>query len=146
MQVRTTVALQSLSDTQGLDMELFCNEFKRWKSADEYSSYWFGKDSAYIAPPVNGERYRLRHVHLVPLADKVQLAKWNQAWKRRTRKTSDRVLIYVGNHRGDFLLIFILPEPDAHAVATMKTTKAKEIMLGVAAVAEAFIVDNAVIA
>jgi mRNA interferase YafO len=127
-------------------MDLFCTEFRRWKSADEYGSYWFGKDSAYVAPAVNGERYILRHVHLVPLADKVQLIKWNQAWKRRGRKTSDRVLVYVGDHRGDVLLIFILPEPDAHAVAAMKTQTHKEIMAGFATVAEAFIADGSIIA
>jgi hypothetical protein len=146
VQVRTTTALRSLFDAEALDIGLFCAQFEQWKLTDEYSSYWFGKDSAYVAPAVSGDNYILRHVHLAPVADKTQLAKWNRSWQRRSRKTSDRVLIYVGDNSGDFLLIFILSEPDAHAIAAMKNQKHKEIMEGFAAVAEAFIVDGSIVA
>jgi hypothetical protein len=67
MVVKTTKLLELTFEHEHLDIQLFCDEFKLWKSKDEHSSSLFGKDSAYIAPTVNGEKYILRHVHLVPV-------------------------------------------------------------------------------
>jgi mRNA interferase YafO len=128
-----------------LDIQLFCDEFKLWKSKDEHSSSLFGKDSAYIAPTVNGEKYILRHVHLVPVIEQQQIDSWYQKLRFRSRKTSNRALVYVDDNKGNILLIYILPEPDAHEIAKMKTQKDKEIMNGFAAIAEAFIFDGSIL-
>jgi mRNA interferase YafO len=95
---------------------------------------------------VDGNKYLLRHVHLVPLADEGQLELWDKAWKRRSRKTSDRALVYVSDGKGNHLLIFILDEPDAHAIASMKTPEHRDIMEGFAEVAAAFLESGDVIA
>ena len=146
MVVKLTTALKNALEADRLDSRLFCASFKEWKSGDEYSSFYFGKDSAYFTPSVNGEQYALRHVHLVPVIDKTRLLAWKKVWKLKGRKTSDRVLIYTRDKQGNFLLIYILSEPDAHAVARMKCQKHKELMEGFAAVAEAFIFDGSIIA
>ncbi len=141
MLVQATRALQSQFANSDEFAE-FSQAFAQWKSqgaAGEYHSYLFGKDSAYVAPKVDGVAYSLRHVHLVPVTEISALTQWNKAWKNKSRKTSDRVLVYVDNGRGAMLLIFILPEPDAHAVARMQTVQDKAIMLGFAEVAAAFI-------
>ena len=72
---------------------LLVESFQNWKSGGEYGHYLFGKDAAYAAPSVDGTPYLLRHVHLAPLSDQEQLKRWNGAWLRRSRKTSDRVLV-----------------------------------------------------
>jgi hypothetical protein len=112
MIVQITHALKSVLGKD--DADLLCEEFLKWQTLGEYDHYYFGKDSAYIAPPVNGEKYALRHVHLVPEKNKQQLAKWLRIFARHGRKTSDRMLIYAKNSAGDYLLIYILTEPDAH--------------------------------
>jgi mRNA interferase YafO len=139
MVVKMTKVLKEFLEADGLDSQLFINLFKKWKSSGEYSSFHFGKDAAYFTPIVNGGKYILRHVHLVPLVDKSQKERWLRAWKVRGRKTSDRVLVYVSDKKGNFLLIFILSEPNAHEVARMGTKQNKEIMEGFAAIAEEFI-------
>lgn len=146
MVVKITNALKSALETDKLDSQLFCDKFQQWKSADEHSSYLFGKDSAYVTPAINGEKYILRHVHLVPVMDKNQLVSWKKKWSFKGRKTSNRVLIYVDDNKGNFLLIFILSEPDAHEVALMKNQEHRELMENFAAVAEAFIFDGSVLA
>lgn len=120
----------------------FALAFSEWKdrgSDGEYHSYLFGKDSAYISPKVDGIPYTLRHVHLVPIKQADLLARWNKAFKTKSRKTSDRVLVYVDDGSKNMLLIFILPEPDAHDIAKMQTVEDKAIMLGFAEVAGAFL-------
>lgn len=137
--------LKALSE----DPEAFAAEFNAWKaqgSKGEYESFLFGKDSAYVRPEVDGEQYQLRHVHLVPIKDLQKLTIWEKLWKRRTRKTSDRVLVYTSNTRGNHLLIFILDEPTAHDIAKMKSTEDKQLMERLAAVAAAFLYDGSVIA
>jgi hypothetical protein len=79
MAVKTTKVLKNFLTAEGLNTEELCRLFADWKSSDEYGSYYFGKDSAYITPKVDGKKYALRHVHLVPLLDKNQLAAWNKA-------------------------------------------------------------------
>ena len=123
--------------------------FQTWKQDNEYGHYLFGKDSAYAKPSVDGMPYQLRHVHMVPLSDDAQLKRWNAAWRRQSRKTSDRVLVYVersAGGRADYLLIYLLPEPDAHSIARMATHEHRELMDGFANVAAAFIDDGSVIA
>jgi len=119
--------------------------FDAWKArgfAGEYSSYLFGKDSAY------GSRLpsSLRHVHLAPLADAVALAAWNRSWSRRTRKVSDRALVYASDNMHGHLLIFILNEPHAHRIARMETAEDASLMLKLAKVAQRFVHDGSVIA
>lgn len=146
MAVKITRALQKLLEADGLAADELCKQFATWKATDEYGSYFFGKDSAYTTPLVDGEKYRLRHVHLVPMLDKKQLAAWNRAFRLAKRKTSNRVLIYADDSRGDFLLIFILSEPTAHEIALMKQPTHKALMEGFATVAAAFLLDGSVLA
>lgn len=131
------------------DLDVLVSEFERWKdkgAAGEYSSYFFGKDSAYIDPKVNGAPYTLRHVHLAPITQAKQIAKWNRDWLNKSRKTSDRVLVYVSNSNGEALLIFILPEPDAHEIARMKTPQDKALMNSFSEIADAFLNTGQIIA
>ena len=145
MSVKITKALESALLADELDPGLFANGFASWKAGDEYGNYLFGKDSAYVNPEVDGKRYVLRHVHLVPLTDVAQLAQWDKVWRRKGRKTSDRALVYVSDDKGNHLLIYILDEPDAHAIASMKTTQYKEIMEGLAEVAAEFLESGEVL-
>jgi mRNA interferase YafO len=146
MSVKTTRILKDFleEEKESSDVEL-CARFEAWKkSSDEYSSYFFGKDGKYIAPTVAGNKYILCHVHIVPILDEKQLSLWNRAWKHGKRKTSDRALVYVSDNRGNFLLIAILEEPNAHKVADMKTQQDKELMVFFATVAEEFIFDGSI--
>lgn len=141
--------MRELLTGQGQDADNFAAEFDHWKSLGErgeYSAYLFGKDAAYRLPPVNGDHNVLRHVHLVPLKDPAQIARWDLAWQRRSRKTSDRALVYVSDPRQGHLLLFILEEPAAHAVARMLLPEHRQLMQMFAVVAERFIHDGEVIA
>lgn len=80
---------------------LLIEAFQTWKSGGEYGHYLFGKYAAYAAASVDGTPYLLRHVHLAPLSDQEQLKRWNGAWLRRSRKTSDKVLVYVERKVGN---------------------------------------------
>lgn len=123
-------------------------DFEAWKAggaAAEYDSPVFGKDGAYADPAVNGQRYKLRHVHLPPMGDPEGLKKWNAAWRRRGRKVSDRALVYCEDG-ADYLLIFILPEPDAHEIARMATPEDRHSMEAFARIAAAFIERREIIA
>ncbi|MGK5009421.1 type II toxin-antitoxin system YafO family toxin [Janthinobacterium sp. MDB2-8] len=146
MGVQITEVLKKTMLAEGLNVDEFLSQFEHWKAGDEYSSKWFGKDGAYARPNVDGKKYMLRHVHLVPIADIAQLAQWNVKFKRKSRKTSDRALVYVSNGKGDYLLIFILEEPDAHEVAEMKTSEHREVMSGFAEVAAEFLDTGKIIA
>ena len=140
------IALAAESDSA---QRLLVKSFQTWKSGDEYGHYLFGKDAAYAAPSVDGAPYQLRHVHLAPLSDQEQLKRWNAAWLRRSRKTSDRVLVYakrIAGNQTSYLLIYILPEPEAHSIAAMKTREHRELMEGFANVAAAFLDGGDVIA
>lgn len=119
----------------------FLEEFAWWKADPEdreYSSPIFGKDASYERILVNGKAFVLRHVHLAPTNPDAQVV-WNKRWKQRSRKTSDRALVYVSDGRDDHLLIFILDEPDAHAVAEMKTAEDRATMEGLAECADEFL-------
>lgn len=148
--VKLTRALAAALDAENDNAtRLLIAAFQTWKRGDEYGHYLFGKDAAYAAPSVDGIPYLLRHVHLAPLSDQEQLKRWNTAWLRRSRKTSDRVLVYVeriAGNQADHLLIYVLPEPEAHTIATMKTREHRELMEGFANVAAAFLESGDVIA
>lgn len=146
MKVSITQALTRQMLADGINSDAFLQKFLDWKAGDEYGNYLFGKDGAYVRPSLHGMPYALRHVHLVPLLDQKQLANWHKVWRRRGRKTSDRCLIYAGNNQQEFLLIFILPEPDAHAVAQMQTAQTTAIMAGFLEVAAEFLETGRVIA
>lgn len=82
---------QNLTQNQANPQDLI-DVFREWKMSGEHGEddfYEFGKDTAYIAPSVNGEPYILRHVHLVPILDSVQLAQWNKNWENHSHRTSD---------------------------------------------------------
>lgn len=146
MDVKMTVALDMQMQADKLDPGELIAAFSEWKSSnDEYSSYFFGKDAAYAKPAIFGMPRAFRHVHLVPMTDADQLIAWNKAWKRRGRKTSDRALVYVDADGERYLLIFILSEPDAHAIGAMKTQKDKALMHAFVDVATAFINTGAVV-
>jgi mRNA interferase YafO len=146
--VEITDELQTSLERQDIVPGVFVSAFADWKAdwpKREYSSALFGKDGAYVSPDVDGMRYQLRHVHLVPLVDRVARSQWETALRRLGKKTSNRVLVYVANGKGAFLLVYILDEPDAHDIAKMKTKAHKEIMLGFAEVAAAFLEDGSII-
>lgn len=122
--------------------------FQAWKAegpTGEYGNYFFGKDSAYHTPKLTLSNDRLMHVHLVPILDQDALVAWDRDWKRRTRKVSNRVLVYADNRKGDYLLIYVLNEPDAHSIAAMQTVEDAETMAFFAQVAEAFIFNGSII-
>lgn len=140
MSVSITSALRDELTKAGTDPQQFTMQFARWKAgwpANEYSFELFGKDGAYCRPGVGGDLYILRHVHLMPLPGPAR-RKWLQLFRRESRKTSDRHLIYV-QAGGDFLLIYILDEPDAHSVALMRTKDDRALMESFAIIAENFI-------
>jgi mRNA interferase YafO len=147
MTVNITKALKAALQADNLDEQILLESFQQWKeSRDEYGSYLFGKDSAYTIPKIDGKSYRLRHVHLPPLSTPEPLEVWNKQWQRRGRKTSDRVLVYVEDDQGNYLLIFILPEPMAHEIAKMQTPAHRQIMESFASVATKFLETGQVIA
>ena len=142
MATKLTDAICDQLRESGQNPTNFAAEFDLWKSHGangEYSSYLFGKDGAYGAPEVNGVTNTLRHVHLVPLKDVVALPKWNNDWKRRTRKRSDRHLVYVSDPYYGHLLLWILDEPGSHEIALMRSAEDRTLMLQFAAVADIFI-------
>ncbi|MDP9919042.1 mRNA interferase YafO [Variovorax boronicumulans] len=136
MTTRFTAAFAGQLKALGEDPSNFAGEFDHWKSqglVGEYSNYLFGKDGGYIRPD------KLRHVHLVPLSDVNALMKWNIAWKRQSRRVSDRVLVYASDSTHGHLLIFILDEPQAHEISRMRTNEHQELMQSFSAIADRFI-------
>lgn len=114
--------------------------FTWWKQdpSREFESPFFGKDSALIRPSVGGCTYMLRHCHVVPLHNAAEKRRWAIEHKRRSRKTSDRVLIYV-EHRDQYLLIDVIDDPGAHEIMRMVDQQGKSFMQKCAEEAHAFI-------
>lgn len=114
--------------------------FKWWKAdvSREFESPFFGKDAALIAPKVGGREYALRHCHLIPMCDIAEKTKWIQAFKRRSRKTSDRILIYAQQGE-DFYLINVIDDPGAHQIMRMQDMQGRSFMLECAKEADAFL-------
>lgn len=155
------LATEPLSDQfqqiPGTTVAGFCEAFDAWKAGfpdTEHTSFLFGKDGAYATPTVDGKRYVLRHVHLVPLHDQTALQKWLALYQlgmtkgHWTRRTSNRVLIYATRSLAGggeaHLLMYILNEPDAHEIALMKTAGDRRFMEQFATCAAAFIHDGTV--
>jgi hypothetical protein len=131
--------------------ERLVSDFAEWKAGGEAGkddSFYFGKDNPYVAPKLEGGK-QLWHVHLPPMADRDDLERWNKAyyWRKKSPrpKVSNRVLVYCQDG-DDYLLIYVLAEPDAHAIAKMKTEDDEATMRGFARVAEAFIQRREIIA
>lgn len=120
-------------------------DFATWKVGDEYGNFFFGKDAYYFKPLVDG-KMELRHVHLVPLENIQALRRWKKDYALRSRKTSDRALVYVGDGKGSYLLLFILDEPRAHEVARMSNSCDKDLMLGMSETAAAWLETGDIIA
>lgn len=142
MATKLTDALRALLRESGEDPTNFAAEFDLWKSRGpngEYGSYLFGKDGAYVTPTVNGVPNKLRHVHLVPLKDMASISRWDVDWRRRTRKRSDRHLVYVSDPYYGHLLLWILDEPGSHDVALMSTPEDRQLMNQFAEVADHFV-------
>jgi hypothetical protein len=147
MSVSITSQLRQQLLDLNIDPEAFTIQFAHWKAnwpVNEYAFELFGKDGAYATPTVDGEKYVLRHVHMQPSEESSDYARWQTFYKRRSRKTSDRHLIYVTNSNEDHLLIFLIDEPDAHAIALMKTAADRQAMEDLAIVAENFLWDGTV--
>ena len=138
MTVKITRVLKELLDKSGAGSEFLIKEFAAWKAGDEYGSFYFGKDAPYETPTVDGDKNTLMHVHLVPLVDEDELRQWKKRFRTRSRKTSDRVLVYVSHKRHGHLLIFILDEPDAHKIARMRTLEHRLLMESFAEIAAEF--------
>lgn len=142
-----TAALKGQLAQIGVEAEYFAQQFTLWKAdwpRNEYSFELFGKDGAYRAPLVDGERDVLRHVHLMPLPGSKGLRAWITKFRHRGRKVSDRHLVYVEYKPRGYLLIFILDEPYAHSVAEMRTAEDRELMGRFALIAENYIIDGEV--
>lgn len=89
--------------------------FNWWKAdpARINQSMWFGRDTAYDEPQLQGRGRLLRHCHLLPLIDEEAWERWLRVFKMKGEKTSDKALVYA-EHGGDYVLLYILDEPGAH--------------------------------
>lgn len=114
--------------------------FRWWKasSSREFDSPFFGKDCAFVTPTVNGKKYTLWHCHLIPLNNLNALAKWRKDFRWRSRKTSDRYLIYV-RQGDDYFLIAVLDDPGAHYITSGLGAQGHSFMAKCVWEAEAFL-------
>lgn len=148
MGTKITKALQQKLDSNFGEgaAQVFCDEFTLWRKTAWH--LLFGKDTPYRKPKVDGEQ-KLMHVHLMPSVNKGDNDLWMKRWTLKrpaAHRTSDTALVYVVSDNGDCLLIAILDEPSAHAVADMRTPENKATMEGFASTAEAFCEDGSIIA
>jgi hypothetical protein len=119
MQVRLTQLLEQTLLSAGDSPQTLINLFTDWKSGPEDGSYHFGKDA------FNRDSRLLRHVHMIPVGVPGDLAKWDAAWGRESKRTSDRFLFYAdGGRPYGFLLIFIVNDPGAHGFLDDRANKA----------------------
>ncbi|MGJ7512433.1 type II toxin-antitoxin system YafO family toxin [Variovorax sp. GT1P44] len=133
-------------ESEGIDPDWFADLFADWKAlgpAGEYSSFYFGKDGAYVEPR-RGGRMVLRHAHLPP-GDPAELALWSRLHRRRRRRTSDACVIYAHDARFGYLLLYIAREPTGHAISDMRVPASARFMNQLADAAEAFIHDGSVV-
>lgn len=120
--------------------------YKRGWPKSEDRFYYFGKDGGYSFPPLT-DPHQIQHVHLWPSADSPESKAWEAGWDRTvekekpTRKTSNRVLVYARDGH-QYLLIYILPEPDAHAIAKGLTKDTAALMNRFKEISEAFIFNK----
>lgn len=134
----TQLFAQNFDDATAINT--FIERFQHWKQNGEDSSYYFGKDGFYS--PI---RSGLKHVHLVPVLDLEAKRNWDRNWKTGYRRTSDTCLVYVEDEQ-DYLLIAILPEPLAHAIAAQQDEKTRKTMAYFWQIAEEFFYHRKIIA
>lgn len=93
--------------------------FAWWKAdpARKDESAFFGRDTQYAVPQLDGRGMILWHVHMLPIKDESAHRRWLRIFQMRGEKTSDKVLVYARNDVGDFLLIYLFDEPGGHAAA-----------------------------
>lgn len=131
------------TDVDFFTPKILAQEFSDWKAkgkAAEHDHYYFGKDVPYERPLGPLGEYVLQHVHLVPLTNPARLESWNLKWRLNAgRRTSDSALVYVDGGRYGYLLLTILWEPEAHTIIEMKTPATRQMMEGLASVAQTFI-------
>jgi hypothetical protein len=142
MGTKITQALQhKLDEKYGTGAaQVFRDEFTEWRKSGRH--VLFGKDAPYRKPKVDGAEH-LMHVHLMPSVNSGDNDLWMKRWRLNrppSHRTSDH------GDAGDILLIAILDEPGAHAVADMRTPENKATMEGFAAVAEAFRYNGSIVA
>lgn len=103
----------------GISKDQFVRQFEWWKAdvSRVNQSMFFGRDTPYAEPQIQGRGMVLRHAHMIPLKDKAAHEKWLAVFKRRGEKKSDKCVVYAQNDSGDFLLIQIFDEPGAHVQA-----------------------------
>lgn len=128
-----------------IPLDIFVELFAEFKAGPPLHSKYFGKDVGYEAPVVGGKPFVLKHVHMIPQSDEVALKDWLNAYKHRAQKTSDRALVYVTNEDGDHLILGLLEEPHAHAIAKMRLPEHQQLMQGFAAAAQQFLIDGTII-
>jgi hypothetical protein len=150
MKVQSSNILKSVLRIDKL--QTFISKFEQYKSSDEFGSYVFGKDGKYT-PPFE----LLNHVHIIPVfmddpqykqklkepEIKKTMDKWNKDWDNKSRKTSNRVLIYAKSGN-EYLLIFILE--NAHETINSTEEKHKQFFLWCNTIAEKFIDFGEIIA
>lgn len=151
--VFTELLREQLKDSFGQpDALTLANTFDLWKKAiqnqpiSEFTSDFFGKDGAYCNPKIDGRQYQLRHVHLKPIEDKNKKKTWAIRLQQKSRKTSNRILVYVTRNVDEHLLIFILEEPSAHEIAEMRTEEDKKVMHNFAKIAEKYLLNKIIAA
>ena len=135
--VQLTSQLDAQLIGKPLSPGLLKQRFSDWKDGDEYSSYWFGRDST-------DPQTKLSHVHLVPLNDQVALAEWDRFWRKPRechRRRSDCYLMYACDAKHGHLLIALLADPGAH---NLWKPSHRQLLTSFETVAENFIFAGAV--
>lgn len=145
MQIFVTELFAESAKEAGInDLQPLVDEFRWWKqtwdpkkgslgaweggpACREFASTYFGKDGANRTPLVEGVSYALRHVHLPPINDD-ESEQWMRYHELGKRKTSDCFLMYASDRYYKHVLLYVLPEPEAHAVVAMKTKEDRELM------------------
>ena len=143
--VQLSDLLYDTFEEEGLDPDVFADEFQAWKAlgpAGEYSNFYFGKDGFYFEPKRHHQMV-LRHVHLPPSSPQ-ELAEWSRAHRRRRRRTSNTCLIYAYDKAHGYLLLFIAREPNGHVISDLRISASVRLLNQLADAAEAFIHDGAI--
>jgi len=89
MATHVTTSLAEQFAELGEDPAEFAEVFDAWKRRcivdpdAEFESRLFGKDGAYASPKVGGEKYLLRHVHLLPIKELEKIPRWLAVLKNK---------------------------------------------------------------
>lgn len=140
MVIKTTKRFDSdLLNNRAL-IDEFIDAFSAYKSKPNKEHFEFGKDLPYHSYLIDNKLI-LMHVHLVPTnIDDLEL--WSDVFyencsikdnRKRKAKTSNTCLIYIENDKGEYLLIKIFREPNAH-----KYCYSQSIMKPIQEIAEDF--------